>query len=813
MGLFLIPFAVTLPLADDMARPAKAAVAAPQHGPRPRQQQATSAPAKSDSVDGDSTLKLAHLKTTDAALLGFFRKRVQPAPERGTIEKLAKDLGNEDIIKANAAQAELITLGACVAPVVREVANDVGRVEASTRARQVLEYVEGPQADTLPIGAARLLAARKPAGAAEALLGYLPLADNDLVLEELESALAAVAMRQGKADPAILAALKDPRAVRRGAAVKVLCQADVTTNAKTVRPLLKDSEPSVRLKTALALADAYPDEAIPLVIESLAVGSPAVQAQAEKYLTQLAGEWAVSGPRGSDYHSRQLRRDVWATWWQETDGAKLLLQLRSRTLTDQEVEKAQALIRKLDNKDPEAVDAAAWELHDLGSRVVPLLRRASDEDHPGSSAAAQCLEGIELNPLPGAALRLLRLRRPEGTLAALLAFLPCAEDHLMVSEIRDLLIQTGVTAGKADENLTKALNDKLGVRRAVAAAVLCRARAKDTLPEVRKLLADKDMGVRQQVAQELASIGDKEGLLALIALLEKLPGDKVWEVEEYLEQAAGDMAPAEINSEPVDWKKVASAWTEWAKGDKSKVVLVEAPGSGQGTTVRGFTLLVQLRASSVTELGNDGKPRWTVTGLDVPLDAQVLPGRGVLIAEHTRVTERTLKGRIVWQKEITRPWSVQRLRNGNTLIGAANQIIEVDRAGKEVLKIARWAHAARKLPNGRIIAFYDGRMSQFDRRGQLVKEVQIKGGNVGFPEILDNGNILVPYNHALIEFDAHGKVVGRIDRKGVSHGYRLRNGHTLVTINWNEYLELDKNWQLLNETKLTTTQAMRVKRR
>ena len=53
----------------------------------------------------------------------------------------------------------------------------------------------------------------------------------------------------------------------------------------------------------------------------------------------------------------------------------------------------------------------------------------------------------------------------------------------------------------------------------------------------------------------------------------------------------------------------------------------------------------------------EGKTRWEITGVMNPMDAQVLPGNRVLIAEFgaNRVTERNLKGEILWEKPITWP--------------------------------------------------------------------------------------------------------------------------------------------------------------
>ena len=165
------------------------------------------------------------MPATDKAVLDFFRKRAQPPPARIAIEQLARALGSANATEADAAMAELVSIGAPVVPVLREAANRVDAVRAAQRARQVLSMLEGPKAQRLPVEAAQLLGARKPVGAAEALLGYLPFADNDAVFEEFVAALTAVGFRDGKADGALLAALKGPQAFVRAAAARALCKA------------------------------------------------------------------------------------------------------------------------------------------------------------------------------------------------------------------------------------------------------------------------------------------------------------------------------------------------------------------------------------------------------------------------------------------------------------------------------------------------------------------------------------------------------------------------------------------------------------
>src|SRR5581483_5467189 len=65
-------------------------------------------------------------------------------------------------------------------------------------------------------------ALRKPAGAAEVLLSYLPTAPDETVAREVRAALAAVAFRDGKPDQALLQAMKDKDSQRRTVAAALV---------------------------------------------------------------------------------------------------------------------------------------------------------------------------------------------------------------------------------------------------------------------------------------------------------------------------------------------------------------------------------------------------------------------------------------------------------------------------------------------------------------------------------------------------------------------------------------------------------------
>jgi hypothetical protein len=311
--------------------------------------------------------------------------------------------------------------------------------------------------------------------------------------------------------------------------------------------------------------------------------------------------------------------------------------------------------------------------------------------------------------------------------------------------------------------------------------------------------------------------GDQDGVLVLSALLQELPNEQAWEIEEQLELLAGGKAPSDISGEPINWKKVASAWRQWWHGDREKVIMNQSFLAGSGGNPRGYTLVVQTGSNQVTELGPDGKTRWALTGLQGPTDAQVLANQRVLIAEATRVTERDLGGKVLWKMEGITPVGIQRLPSGNTFIPCNNQIIEVDRAGKEVLRApVGGIAAARRLPDGRIIAFDRNEIIHLDKAGKEVKRVAlaVMVGGAGCNEVLDNGHVLAlsPGMGNLTEFDQDGKEVGRFEQQGAEHAFRLPNGHTLVLVMGTKYIELDKNWKPVKATMLEAP-AFRVKQR
>ena len=332
----------------------------------------------------------------------------------------------------------------------------------------------------------RQLAVVKPGGTVSALLAFLPMADDEHVVETIEATLAAVALRDGKPDPALVEALRDAVPVRRAVAAGALCQVGGPALYPLVRPLLKDPRPTVCLKVALALVEANDAAAVPVLIDLLAELPEVQRKQAEDSLTQLAGEWAIAVPHGDDTTSRRLRRVLWSAWWKAVDDSALLDELRARTLSEADRTAVTGLIARLGDASADARSKAEAELLALGPKAAPLLRRSTHGNGGKTNeAAARCLQTVEKNAvpvLPRAVLRLLALRRPEGTTEALLAYLPFAETLDLDEQVRDLVAVTGLADDKTVAVLVQALRDPAAARRAAAAQASARRRTPTVWP-------------------------------------------------------------------------------------------------------------------------------------------------------------------------------------------------------------------------------------------------------------------------------------------------------------------------------------------
>src|SRR5262249_43628956 len=133
--------------------------------------------------DDERLLEAAGLSSEGPGLLEIFKARARAEGEPGHIDVLLRPLSGPSQEERLQAGADLVAGGPLSISGLRRLANDYEAPETRDWAKRCLMWVEGPDSANLVMAAARLVARRKPAGAAEALLAYLPYADNEDVVK------------------------------------------------------------------------------------------------------------------------------------------------------------------------------------------------------------------------------------------------------------------------------------------------------------------------------------------------------------------------------------------------------------------------------------------------------------------------------------------------------------------------------------------------------------------------------------------------------------------------------------------------------
>jgi hypothetical protein len=303
------------------------------------------------------------------------------------------------------------------------------------------------------------------------------------------------------------------------------------------------------------------------------------------------------------------------------------------------------------------------------------------------------------------------------------------------------------------------------------------------------LLKDGDGSVRLQAAEALLDAGCRDAVPALIGLLADGPLDLALRAEEILCVLAAETAPGVslLEGGAAGRAPCKAAWQAWWAGPGATAELARAADRRQ---TLGLTLAVEYNTGRVWECGRDGKLRWELTGLKGPMEAQVLPGGRVLIAESNSQTlsERDLQGNIRWQRQLDgQPTGCQRLLNGHIFVSTFNSVRELDREGKEVysFKLMPGSNAIRKHRNGHVVYAIDGEIVEADTTGRRVRSVPLPRGSmyVGI-EDLPGDRFLVANSTTgqVLEVNGAGKVLWSAAVPGACGLSRLPNGNTLVGV-------------------------------
>ncbi len=148
----------------------------------------------------------------------------------------------------------------------------------------------------------------------------------------------------------------------------------------------------------------------------------------------------------------------------ETTSSALLQFLRDRSLTNDDRTRLIDAVRSLGDDDFDTREKAVAVLIRAGRKALPFVRPAQkDKDPERARRAAHIIEEIDSGAdtiRVEAAIRVLMDRRPDGSSAVLLAYLPAADDEATLEAVLKALLVLGLKDGKPDDALTKALTGK-----------------------------------------------------------------------------------------------------------------------------------------------------------------------------------------------------------------------------------------------------------------------------------------------------------------------------------------------------------------
>jgi hypothetical protein len=271
----------------------------------------------SDLAYAERALRKAGADIDGAGLLAFIRARTMSDEQRKGLANKVRALGSAEYTEREKASRELVALGRAALPYLRPAVNDPD-LETSRRARRCIEQIQRSSSPSLLTLAALLVKERRPAGAAPVLLNYLPSIEDESLEEIWLDALRVVGWREGRADPALLAALADKRPLFRAAAAHVLSRgSDADARQRTV-PLLADAAARVRFEAAAGLARFGAKKAVAVLLALLDDGPFTLACQSEYLLRLLAGEQAPEQTLDGDEPAVRRRcRTAWQAWWKK----------------------------------------------------------------------------------------------------------------------------------------------------------------------------------------------------------------------------------------------------------------------------------------------------------------------------------------------------------------------------------------------------------------------------------------------------------------------------------------------------------------
>jgi HEAT repeat protein len=255
-----------------------------------------------------SIIKRYDVEPTAASVLGVLRQWQPSAENRARIDRLVRELGDENWAVREAASRHLADMGSLAEAALRNAVEQSRDAEVVIRARKLLAERRQGRAEELLSASLQWLRETPTPQATPLLLELLPALPNTLETP-LREALWACA---GPDDvPRLRRAISNERPEVRIAAIIALEQAAGDVAVRDLAPLLSDKNESIRLAAARALLDRRPRTSIGTLLELLDAKQPGVRQQAAWLLQQVSGIPNAAEPL-PDLAAAAARWNAWA---------------------------------------------------------------------------------------------------------------------------------------------------------------------------------------------------------------------------------------------------------------------------------------------------------------------------------------------------------------------------------------------------------------------------------------------------------------------------------------------------------------------
>ncbi len=497
----------------------------------------------------------------------------------------------------------------------------------------------------------------------------------------------------------------------------------------------------------------------------------------------------------------------------KADGPALLEYLKKRTISEGDLARVQELIRRLGSDAFDARREAVQQIVAIGAAAIgPLKAAVKDPDPEIAYRARQALQELEKVPqgqIIAAVARRLAVLRPAGAAEVLLQHAPLSDDEATLQAIQHALIQLAVRAdGKPEPALLAALSDRLPLRRRLAAIALIeggppqqRIRIPDAYPRVRD-------AVRQETVLDNKFHGlwslflttrEPEYLPELLDLIPQLPRGYVWQLEDLLLQLSGGEHPpgGRFGRNPDSLPQARDAWRRWWNDKSSSLNLATFTYTPR---IRGVTEIIEhdirgFPQSRILQLGPDLKERWSLAGLNHPLDMKVLPNGNILVAEtnNNRLAEYTPQGGLVRSQMVNhQPIAVQPLPEERLLVICRNNVYLFDKNWKVLAQHPRPnfdIFAGCALPGGDVLIIRN--VAQGAQGVRLDAKLQETRTTHSFARLnymqsvaaIDAERVLVCEYNRVAEYNLKtGKLLWHHSCNNPTSAQRLPNGNTLITL-------------------------------